>query len=189
MKREGWTLFLDRDGVINRRLPGAYVRRPEDFEFLPAVPETLALLRRYFERIIVLTNQQGIGKGLMKEADLETVHEFMRYGIGRAGGRLDGIYYCPHLAGEGCSCRKPRTGMALQAKTDFPDIEFSRSVLVGDSASDILLGLRLGMRSIWMRQPDDPRSMPHPVHAILDAFADLPALMDQRKITSVAPKP
>jgi D-glycero-D-manno-heptose 1,7-bisphosphate phosphatase len=189
MKSNSWTLFLDRDGVINRRLPGAYVRSPGAFEFLPGVLEALPVLGRYFSTIIVLTNQQGIGKGWMTEQDLGAVHAFMRRKIAAAGGRIDGLYYCPHLASAGCSCRKPRPGLALQARRDFPEIDFRYSVLVGDSASDIELAGKLGMASVWVRHPEDDRSMPLEPGLILGGLSELLPHLAQWKITSVAPKP
>ena len=152
-------LFLDRDGVINRRLPGAYVRSWETFTFLPGVPAAIAALSARFIRIFVITNQQGIGKGVMTEADLAAVHARMLEEIVAAGGRIDGIYYCPHLAGTGCNCRKPRPGLARQAKADFPEVDFRRSVLVGDSLSDLQLGQLLGMTTIWIDTKAEDREM------------------------------
>lgn len=189
MKEPGWTLFLDRDGVINRRLPGAYVRRPEAFEFLPGVRQALPVLGRYFSIMVVLTNQQGIGKGWMTERDLEEVHAYMRREIAAAGGRIDGLYYCPHLASAGCSCRKPRTGLALQARKDFPAIDFRQAVLVGDSVSDIELARRLGMVPVWVKHPEDERPMPLEPKLTLGGLPELLPHLAQWKITSVAPKP
>ena len=143
-----WTLFLDRDGVINRRLPGDYVRRWEDFSFLDGVLEALRSLGQLFGRIVVVTNQQGIGKGLMTEADLALIHRRMLEQVHEAGGRIDAVYYCPDLAGEADSCRKPGPVMAYRARADFPEIEFSRSVMAGDSLSDMAFGCRLGMLSV-----------------------------------------
>lgn len=142
------TLFLDRDGVINERIPGDYVRRPEDFHFLPGVLDALPLLQRVFGRILVVTNQQGIGKGWMSEEDLRKVHEHMIDTLLTAGVRVAGIYHCPGLASDRPLCRKPLPGMALQAMVDYPDIDPSRSVMVGDSLSDIQFGRRLGMYTV-----------------------------------------
>ena len=142
------TLFLDRDGVINRRTPGEYVKHPDEFIPEAGMPEALRLLAAYFDRIVVVTNQSGIGKGLMNEGDLARVHEKMLDMVQPAGGRIDRIYYCPHRPDAGCKCRKPATGMALQAKADFPDIDFSRAWIVGDSVADMALGLALGMKTV-----------------------------------------
>ncbi|MEN0003458.1 MAG: HAD family hydrolase [Bacteroidota bacterium] len=147
---QSWTLFLDRDGVINRRLPGAYVQQWEEFEFYAGNLEALAQLSKWFATIIVVTNQQGIGKGMMSAADLEQVHERMRASIEAAGGRIDAIYYCPDLKTKADHCRKPRPALALQAQADFPQIHFERSIMVGDSLSDLQFGHRLGMKTVWI---------------------------------------
>jgi D-glycero-D-manno-heptose 1,7-bisphosphate phosphatase len=146
-------LFLDRDGVINERLVDDYVRDWSQFAFCEGVPFALGVLRPYFERIVVVTNQQGIGKGLMSEADLDEIHTKMMAELEEVGCKIDGIYYCPHLASAGCDCRKPATGLALQAQRDFPEIDFSDSFLVGDSESDLLLAKALDLFSIWI-SPD-----------------------------------
>lgn len=140
-------LFLDRDGVLNVRPPGDYVKTPEAFIPVPGLAEALAQLYLVFDRIVVVTNQAGIGKGLMTAADLERVHDKLRNIAAEAGVPIDAIYFCPHRREEKCPCRKPATGMGLQAKTDFPDIIFSESWMVGDSLSDIAFGQALGMRT------------------------------------------
>lgn len=138
-----WTLFLDRDGVINRRLVGQYVCKWSEFEFLPGVPEAIEFFKFFFGKIVIVTNQQGIGKGLMTEADLEQIHQQMQAIIG-----VDAIYHCPDLAADQAFCRKPNPGMAFQAQTDFPEIDFAKSLMVGDSASDMAFGALLGMKLI-----------------------------------------
>src|SRR5690606_17999981 len=94
---KGWTLFLDRDGVINERIPGAYVEHPAQFVFTDKCLEAMAIFKKIFKRIVVVTNQQGIGKGGMSERQLQKVHNAMRSAVERAGGRIDGIYFCPDL--------------------------------------------------------------------------------------------
>ena len=117
------TLFLDRDGVINQRLPGHYVTQWSEFDFLPGVLDALALLKKVFFPIVIVTNQQGIGKGIMREEDLDNVHQQMQRVITAQGGRIDGIYYCPELSTQEGNCRKPATTMAEQAQQDFPQIK------------------------------------------------------------------
>lgn len=141
-------LFLDRDGVINRRAPGDYVKHPDEFIPEAGMPGAMRLLAAYFGRIIVVTNQSGIGKGLMTQQDLLRVHEKMLEIIQAAGGRIDRIYYCPHRPDAGCKCRKPATGMALQAKSDFPEIDFPGAWIAGDSVADMALGQALGMKTV-----------------------------------------
>jgi histidinol-phosphate phosphatase family protein len=149
---EGWTLFLDRDGVINMRILGGYVQKWEQFEFLPGVQEALKLLSTGFSRIIVVSNQQGIGKGLMTTEELEILHGKMIAEIESYGGRIDRVYYSPHLEKEGSVIRKPNVGMALMARKEFPGINFKRSLMVGDSISDMVFGKRLKMVNIFISQ-------------------------------------
>lgn len=141
-------LFLDRDGVINRRLVGQYVRSWKEFAFLPGVLDAIAILSEFYRRIFIVTNQQGIGKGLMTHEDLQVIHRNMREQIHAEGGRIDSIYYCPDLANSGSLRRKPAPGMALEAATDFPDIDLKQSVMIGDTESDIAFGNQAGMQSV-----------------------------------------
>lgn len=143
-----WNLFLDRDGVINERIVGDYVKRWEEFKFLPGVLDALAIFNYSFKHIFIVTNQQGIGKGLYTHEDLYSVHEQMMEYINYHSGRVDEIYYCPYLAVENPLCRKPNPGMALEALRDYPDIDFKKCIMIGDSNSDIGFGNNLGMRTI-----------------------------------------
>ena len=140
------TLFLDRDGVINRHRPDDYVKTWEEFEFMPCILEALATWNKQFKHIVIVTNQRGVGKGLMSEETLLAIHRRMVEEIERHGGRIDKIYYCTDLNNDSPN-RKPNIGMALPAKADFPDIDFSKSVMVGDSESDMEFGRRVGMKT------------------------------------------
>ena len=155
-KEDGWALFLDRDGVINRRLVDDYVKSWEEFSFLPGVLDAMAIFARKFKYIFIVTNQQGIGKGLMSEEDLQNIHDKMTVAIEAAGGRVNAVYHCPALASERNPCRKPSIGMALQAKADFPEIDFEKSIMAGDSASDMQFGRNAGMQCVFIgsRQAD-----------------------------------
>lgn len=145
---KSWTLFLDRDGVINRRIEGDYVRNWKQFEFLPKALEAISRLSNLFGRIIIVTNQRGIARGFMTVGDLNDIHRRMLLLIRNTGGRIDGIYYCPHELKDNCDCRKPKIGMALCAKTDFPEIDFRKSVVVGDSVSDMEFAEKIGAISV-----------------------------------------
>ncbi len=145
-----WTLFLDRDGVINERIVGDYVKCWHDFHFLPGVLDALAIFNRYFHRILIVTNQAGIEKGLYSHEDLGAIHEQMLEYIQYHGGRIDEIYYCPFKPDLDPFCRKPNPGMALEAQKDYPDIVFSECIMVGDSVSDIVFGNQLGMKTILL---------------------------------------
>lgn len=143
-----WSLFLDRDGVINRRLVDDYVKHPEDFIFEPGAPEAVKKFGEMFGRIVVVTNQQGIGKGLMTTETLGEIHRHMLSEIKKTGGRLDAVYFCPGLRTENPFCRKPQVGMALKARKDFPEINFKKSIIAGDSKSDMQFGKRLKMKTV-----------------------------------------
>lgn len=146
-----WTLFLDRDGVINERIIGAYVRSIDEFKFLPDVPRSIAQLSSIFGRVIVVTNQQGIGKGLMTERNLLDIHDYMCAEVRAEGGNIDQCYFAPEMESAESLMRKPRPGMAYKAQKDFPEIQFERSVMVGDSDSDIVFGQHLGMKTVRVR--------------------------------------
>lgn len=141
------TIFLDRDGVINRRLPDDYVKKWDEFEFLPGVLEAMKIFSGYFKHILVVTNQRGVGKDIMTEDDLMIIHNNMIYEINRHQGRIDKVYYCTDIYNDSPN-RKPNSGMALQAKRDFPDIDFKKSIMIGDDISDMEFGKRLGMKTI-----------------------------------------
>ncbi len=156
---KGWTLFLDRDGVINRRIYGGYVQQPDDFVFLPGVLESLKILRHLFGRIVVVTNQQGIGKGIMDEARLQAVHRKMLAEVKKAGGNIDAVYYCPDLADKPDNCRKPSPFLALKAQKQFPEIDFGKSIMVGDAPSDMAFGKSLGMFTVLVGEERAPMDM------------------------------
>lgn len=144
-----WTLLLDRDGVINRQKEGSYIFHPGEFDFLPDVVPAMATLSRLFSTILVITNQRGVGKGLMTESDLHNVHAYMQQQVAQGGGRIDGIYYCTDTEAES-PCRKPNTGMAQQAIRDFPECDFTRSVMIGNSMSDMHFGRNVGAYTIFI---------------------------------------
>lgn len=176
-----WTLFLDRDGVINKRLPNEYVKTIHDFEFIEGVTESLQILTNFFNRIVVVTNQQGIGKKLMTVEMLETIHNQMIKEIVRAGGNIDKIYFCPQLDSDPANCRKPGSSMAFQAKYDFPEIEFSKSVMIGDSHSDIEFGSRLGMTTIFIGNHDVPSHSDFVFNSLYDLAINLEKESDDIK--------
>jgi len=143
-----WTLFLDRDGVINKEEEGSYVTKPEHFEFLPGVLQALKSFDSLFSRIVIVTNQQGVGKGLLSADDLDAIHAKMMKGIKEVDARIDKIYYCPDLATTDPPCRKPRIGMAESAKKDFPEIDFAKSIMIGNYITDMEFARNAGLMSI-----------------------------------------
>jgi histidinol-phosphate phosphatase family protein len=146
---EKWTLFLDRDGVVNEKIVNGYVKNFNDFFFIKGALEAISILSLIFVRIIIVTNQRGVGRGLMKEEDLTLIHEKMISEIKLNSGRIDKIYYCTDVS-EFSSCRKPNPGMGIQALSDFPEIDFHKSIIVGDSISDLLFGKNLGMKKVYI---------------------------------------
>ncbi len=142
--------LLDRDGVINRKAPeGEYICRPEQFHFLPGVPEAIRLLNENEVTVVVLTNQRGIALGLYDEAQLSVIHDRLRSELAEANARLDGIYFCPHDDKQ-CDCRKPKTGLLELAFRDFPFATRDNSVLIGDSLPDIQAGTSFGIRTVFV---------------------------------------
>jgi D-glycero-alpha-D-manno-heptose 1-phosphate guanylyltransferase len=145
-----WTLFLDRDGVINVNKDDSYVFNREEFIFKEGTLEAIARLSGLFGRIIVITNQRGVGKGLMSEADLEDIHAYMKSNIELAGGRIDDIFYCTSTDNAHPD-RKPSPGMAFRAQEKYPDIDFSKSVMVGDKSADMEWGRNIGALTVLIR--------------------------------------
>lgn len=154
---ESWTLFLDRDGVINKNIEGGYVTEWDEFEFLPDVHRALRYFGMMLGRIVVVTNQQGVGKELMTKDQLHEIHNKMLEEVKAEGGRIDRVYYCPDLEEEGSPCRKPEIGMAMWAKRDYPEIDFNKCIMVGDKLSDMRFGLSLGMECFFLTDKEVPK--------------------------------
>ena len=142
------TLFLDRDGVINKKLEQRYVTNFDEFVFVKNSDIAIRKLYKIFKRILIVTNQQGIGKGIMTEDDLNLLHFQMQRKLSIDFDLIDKIYFCPCLEVDNCNCRKPKTGMLENAKLDFPDMKIEDSFLVGDSDSDIIAGKKFGLSTI-----------------------------------------
>ena len=144
-----WTLFLDRDGVINHEKHQDYIHTWDEFKFYDGVTEAIAIFGKIFGNIIVVTNQKGIGKGLTKPADLALIHKNMIAEVEAAGGRIDAVYFCPDLE-ETSPNRKPNPGMGLQAIQDFPAIDISKAIMVGNTISDMKFGRNLGVQTVFL---------------------------------------
>ncbi|MBL0056700.1 MAG: HAD family hydrolase [Chitinophagaceae bacterium] len=144
-----WTLFLDRDGVINHEKHQDYIHTWDEFRFYDGALEAIALFTKRFARIIVVTNQKGVGKGVTKQKDLEHIHDSMIMEVSKAGGRIDAVYYCPDLD-DNSTHRKPNPGMGLQALKDFPEIRTDKAIMVGNTLSDMQFGRNLGVKTIFL---------------------------------------
>ena len=161
-------LFLDRDGVINKRIVGGYVTNPSEFVLIDGVLEALGIFASRFDRVFMVTNQQGIGKGLMSVDDLNLIHDGFLQKVTESGGRIDKIYFCPALKSEHSFMRKPNIGMALMARREYPDVVLRHSVMVGDTESDMLFGRHARMKTVLVGDDPGPalaKSHPHLVDA------------------------
>jgi D-glycero-D-manno-heptose 1,7-bisphosphate phosphatase len=140
-------VFLDRDGVINENVDGDYVRSWEGFRFLPGSLDAIARLTRAGFPVVIVTNQQGVGKGLMRAAEVESIHERMLAAIRAAGGAIAAVRYCPHLESDACDCRKPMPGLLTAAAAEL-GLNLARSVFVGDAVSDVEAARAAGCRPV-----------------------------------------
>ncbi len=148
-------IFLDRDGNIN--VEKEYLHKVEDFEFIEGAKDAIKTFNRLGYLVVVVTNQSGVARGYYNEESVKALHEYLGDEIQKIGGEIHGFYYCPHHPTEGredynldCQCRKPKSGMFLEAKKDL-NIDFSESIMVGDKISDVKAGINLGMRSILVK--------------------------------------
>jgi D-glycero-D-manno-heptose 1,7-bisphosphate phosphatase len=137
-------VFLDRDGVLNEYLPGDYVKSPAELRLLPGVGRALRALNDAGLPVFLISNQQGVARGLMTAADLEAVDRALRAGLAADGARLDQSYYCPHARAEGCDCRKPLGGMLVRAAYEH-GIDLAASFFVGDTETDVQAGRAAGI--------------------------------------------
>lgn len=168
-----WTLFLDRDGVINREKENDYIRTAAELTLYEGAAEAIAYCNRLFQHTVVVTNQRGIGKGLMTTSDLHGIHSLLSEQLAKVRGHIDAYYFAPQLEND-AEDRKPNTGMGFQAKRDFPNINFSKSVMVGNNLSDMAFGRNLGMKTVYVNTTS-PMKEAHPlIDIILPNLAALP---------------
>jgi D-glycero-D-manno-heptose 1,7-bisphosphate phosphatase len=155
-----WTLFLDRDGVINERIFGGYILNYSDFQFKEGVLESSKELFSKFGRVIVVTNQQCVAKGLISEVDLAILHEKMIRDFQKAASKIDRVFAALELKGDEPFMRKPHIKMAELAQSDFPEIDFNKSIMVGDTDSDLRFGEMLGMKTVLIRSEEKTSVVP-----------------------------
>ena len=171
-----WTIFLDRDGVLNEDHVGGYVLGVEALKLLDGVGAAMRKIAAVFGKVIVCTNQRAIGKGLLSEEELRRMHRQLSEWVAAEGGRIDRFYYATDLDDQAYN-RKPNPGMAFQAQTDFPTIDFSRSLMVGNNLSDMQFARNAGMQTtVFLTTTIQALPDPHPlVDARFDSlkeFAD-----------------
>ncbi len=149
-----WTLFLDRDGVINERNFKGYITNKSEFKFLSGALKGIAKLSSLFGRIIVVTNQQGVGKNIMTERNLLAIHDYMLEQIRYNDGVVTSVFFATNLKGAAIDRRKPLPAMAMEAKIKYPEIDFEKSIMVGDTDSDMLFGMNLGMYTVMVNSEE-----------------------------------
>ena len=147
--------------MINHEKKDGYILNPGEFRFYDGVKEAFQHFNKKFGKIIVVSNQRGVGRGLMPENDLLDIHNYMKEQIEIAGGRIDGIFYCTSPDPKHPE-RKPNPGMALRAKSEFPEIDFSKSIIAGNKPSDMLFGRNAGMHTVYMKTTHPEQPFPHP---------------------------
>lgn len=157
---KSWTLFLDRDGVVNIENVGSYITTREEFAFCDGALDALKQLNAIFGRMVVVSNQRGVGRGIMSLDALKDITSYMTATIADNGGKIDKAYASTAVSDSDHN-RKPNTGMALQAKEDFPEIDFRKSVMVGNSLSDMEFGKRLNMHTVFLTTKHEPFTLPH----------------------------
>ena len=143
------TLFLDRDGVINEESPD-FIRSPADWKPLPGSLEAIARARQAGFRIIVISNQSGIARGLLDIADLNAIHHRLIDDLAHFGGRIDAFFFCPHGPQDDCSCRKPKAGLLLNAQERL-GIDLAKTPFIGDRISDLAAAKRAGAKPVLVR--------------------------------------
>jgi histidinol-phosphate phosphatase family protein len=144
------SVFLDRDGVINRNRPsGDYVKSWEEFQFLPGSRRAITRLTQAGFRLLVITNQACVGKGIVSSDIVQQIHELMMLEIARSGGRIEAVLCCPHLPDDGCHCRKPSPGLLKRAQEEYK-VDLGQAILVGDSVKDVQTAAAVKMPAIMV---------------------------------------
>jgi histidinol-phosphate phosphatase family protein len=156
----GWTLFLDRDGVINERIFDNYVLDWAAFHFTDGLLANAAQIGAAFEHIVVVTNQQCIAKGLLSEQALDAIHQQMIDALQKAGLHIDIVLAATEFKNGQAQRRKPNTKMAFEAQAAFPNIDFQKSIMVGDTNTDILFGKKLGMYTVLVESIEKVKAAP-----------------------------
>jgi D-glycero-D-manno-heptose 1,7-bisphosphate phosphatase len=173
-------VFLDRDGTMT--LDVHYCSRPEDLRLFSETGKAVKVLNEFGYKVIVITNQSGIGRGYFTEETLLKIHEKMTHLLAKEGGNLDGIYYCPHRPDENCDCRKPKPGLLLKAAGEL-DIDLSASWIIGDSLSDLEAARMCGCNSIFINRTNNKTSGLHqnepekPLYTITDLLQAIPLIV------------
>lgn len=170
---KSWTLFLDRDGVVNERNFDGYIISPNQFKFKNGVFDALEIVDKIFGRSILITNQQGVAKKIMSERNLKEVHRYMSQELKmKSNFEFDAIFAATNFKGATNDRRKPNSSMALEAKKMFSTIDFEKSIMIGDTDSDIKFGTNLGMKTVLVKSKENVALHPDLVVDNLKEFVD-----------------
>jgi D,D-heptose 1,7-bisphosphate phosphatase len=146
-------VFLDRDGVLNRKRDD-YVKSVDEFVMLENVPEAIRLLNKSGFLTIIITNQSAVNRGYLSHEKLGQIHDFMNFQLKKYDCSIDAIYYCPHTPNENCDCRKPKPGLIRKAIEEH-SIDINKSWLIGDSETDVMSGTQIGIKTIQIKTNSD----------------------------------
>lgn len=166
-------IILDRDGVINADSDD-YIKSPDEWHALPGSLEAIATLSKAGHKVVVATNQSGVGRGYYDLNMLQKIHEKMQTELAKHGGKLTGIYFCPHTPDDRCHCRKPEPGLLEKIKADFPE-EFSNAVLIGDSYRDLQAAHKMKIKAILVKTGNGKKTLEKNKDEINEVYDDLKA--------------
>jgi D-glycero-D-manno-heptose 1,7-bisphosphate phosphatase len=168
-------IILDRDGVINHD-SDQYIKSPDEWKPIPGSLEAIAQLSQAGYRVVVATNQSGVGRGLFEMDTLNAIHEKMVKAVNQAGGRIDAIFFCPHTSADGCACRKPLPGMFREISTRF-NVDLTDVPTVGDSLRDLQAAITVGAQPILVLTGKGAKTAKNPdMPAITPVFPNLAAV-------------
>ncbi len=168
-------VILDRDGVINVDSKD-YIKTPEEWRALPGSLQAIGQLNKAGHKVVVATNQSGLGRHYYDEATLAAIHTKMAGELAQLGGHLDGIYYCPHKPEDDCDCRKPKPGLLEKIAADFPEL-FPDAVLIGDSLRDLEAAHSAGIRAILVKTGNGGKTVEKVDRSKIEVFDDLAAVV------------
>lgn len=168
-----WTLFLDRDGVINYEKRNGYISGWKEYKLYEDVLASLQIFSSVFGKIVLVSNQKGVGRGITKKESLNEITDGLMALVFQSGGRIDKVYYSFDTL-DSAPNRKPNPGMAWQAKEDFPEIDFAKSIMVGNRLSDMEFAFNAGMYGFFLATTHPETAFPHPwIHARFNSLGEM----------------
>jgi D-glycero-D-manno-heptose 1,7-bisphosphate phosphatase len=164
-------ILLDRDGVINEESP-AFIKSPDEFLPLEKSLEAIELLNQHDYKVVVITNQSGLARGLFDEKTLNLIHQKMRDELVKVGGEIEAVYFCPHQANDSCECRKPKAGLLLNFAADY-NVDLSQIYFIGDSLRDIQAAQNAGAKPILVKTGNGTKTLQQNPNLSLLTFENL----------------